>query len=79
MSSPRGGNSLPTDDPIVEAVRSASKRFLDTRALSRKEPISAPLIHVIVKKSDLENPVELRNVTIYVLSFAGFSKSGKKV
>lgn len=35
----------PTDDPIVEAVRSASKRVLGTRALCRKEPISPTLIH----------------------------------
>ena len=66
------GIPSPTDDPIVEAVRSASKRILGTRALSRKEPISPTLILDIVKKSDLENPVVLRNVTMYVLSFAGF-------
>ena len=66
------GIPSPTDDPIVEAVRSASKRILGTRALNRKEPISPTLIHDIVKKSDLENPVVLRNVTMYVLSFAGF-------
>ena len=66
------GIPSPTDGPIVEAVRSASKRILGTRALNRKEPISPTLIHDIVKKSDLENPVVLRNVTMYVLSFAGF-------
>ena len=66
------GIPSPTDDPIVEAVRSASKRVLGTRLLSRKESLSSTLIHEIVKKSDLENPVVLRNVTMYVLSFAGF-------
>ena len=66
------GITSPTDDPIVEAVRSASKRVPGTRPLSRKEPLSPTLIHEIVKKSDLENPVVLRNVTMYVLSFAGF-------
>ena len=35
-------------------------------------PISPTLIHDIVKESDQENPVVLRNVTMYVLSFAGF-------
>ena len=66
------GIPSPTDDPIVEAVRSASKRVLGTRALCRKEPISPTLIHCIVHNSDLENPIVLRNVTMYVLSFAGF-------
>ena len=66
------GIPSPTDDPIVEAVRKASKRVLGTSVLSRKEPISATLIHDIINKSDLGNPVELRNVTMYVLSFAGF-------
>ena len=53
------GIPFPTDDPIVEAVRSASKRVLGTRPLSRKEPISPTLGHEIVKKSNLENPVVL--------------------
>ena len=60
------GIPSPTDDPT------ASKRALGTSVLSRKEPISATLIHDIINKSDLGNPVELRNVTMYVLSFAGF-------
>ena len=47
-------------------LRSACKKSSWTRALSRKEPISATLIH------DPENPVELRDVTMYDLSFAGF-------
>ena len=63
------GIPSPTDDPIVEAVRTASKRVLGTSVLSRKEPISATLIHDIINKSDLGNPVELQNVTMYVLSF----------
>ena len=66
------GIPSPTDDPIVEAVRTASKRVLGTSVLRRKEPISATSIHDIINKSDLDNPVELRNVTMYVLSFAGF-------
>ena len=58
---------------FAEAVRTTSKRVLGTSVLSRKEPISALLIHDIVNKSaDLDNLVKLRNVTMYVLSFAGF-------
>ena len=47
---------------------------MNDRDLSLKEPISATLIHDIINKSDLDNPVELRNVAMYVLSFAGFFK-----
>ena len=66
------GIPSPTDDPIAEAVRTTSKRVLGTSVISRKEPISALLIHGIVIKSDLDNPLKLRNVSMYVLSFAGF-------
>ena len=66
------GIPSPTDDPIAEVVRTTSKRALGTSVLSRKEPISALLIHDIINKSDLDNLVKLRNVTMYVLSFAGF-------
>ena len=60
-----------TDDAIAEAMSTAPKRVHGTSVLSRKQPISALLIHDI-KKSDLDNPVKLRNVSMYVLSFAGF-------
>ena len=67
------GIPSPTDNPIVEAVRSASKRILGTAIIvNRKEPISPSVIHDIISRSNLENPVELYNVTLYVLSFAGF-------
>ena len=66
------GIPSPTDDPIVEAVGTASKIVLGTSGLSRKEPISATLFHDIINKSDLNNPVELRDVYVYVLFFAGF-------
>ena len=62
----------PTANPIVDAVRSASKRILGTAAVNRKEPILSSAIHDIISRSNLDNPVELRNITLYVLSFAGF-------
>ena len=51
------GIPSPTDIPIVEAVGSASKRVFGACVLNRKELISPTLIHDIVKKADLENPV----------------------
>ena len=32
--------------------------------------ISSSVIHDIISRSNLENPVELRNITLFVLSFA---------
>ena len=66
------GIPSPTDNPVVEAVRCASKRILGTRVVNRKEPISSSVIHDLIGLADLQNPVHLRNITMYVLSFAGF-------
>ena len=66
------GLPSPTDNSVVQAVRSASKRVLGTATVNRKEPISSDLILKIVCRANLDNPVDLRNVTMYVLSFSGF-------
>ena len=63
------GISSPTDNSVVENVRSVAKRILGTAAVYRKEPISSDLI---VSQANLDNPVDLRNVTMYVLCFTGF-------
>ena len=60
------------DNPIVEAVESASKIIVGAGIVNRKEPISCSSIVDIISKSNLDNPVELHNVTLYVLLFAGF-------
>ena len=39
------GIPSPTDNPIVEAVRSASKVILGTAIVNRKEPFSSTVIH----------------------------------
>ena len=69
------GIPSPTDNPVVEAVRCASKRILGTRVVNRKEPISSSVIHDLIGLADLQNPVHLRNVTMCVLSFAGFFRA----
>ena len=66
------GIPSPTDNPVVEAVRCASKRILGTRVVNPEEPISSSVIHDLIGLADLQNPVHLRNVTMRVLSFAGF-------
>ena len=62
----------PMENPIVEAVRSASKTIPGTAIVNHKEPASSSMIHDIISRSNLENPVELRNITLYVLSFVDF-------
>ena len=69
------GVPSPTDNSLVENVRSAAKSILGTDAVSRKEPISSDLIREIVSRANLDNPVDLRNVTMYVLCFTGFFRS----
>ena len=66
------GVPSPTDNSVVENVRSAAKKILGTAAVNRKEPISSDLIRKIVSQANLDNPVDLCNVTIYVLCFTGF-------
>ena len=66
------GVPSPTDNSVVENVRSAAKRILGTAAVNRKEPISSDLIRKIASQANLDNPVDLCNVTIYVLCFTGF-------
>ena len=65
------GVPSPTDNSVVENVRSAAKRILGTAAVNRKEPISSDLIRKIVIQANLDKPVDLCNVTIY-LCFTGF-------
>ena len=66
------GIPSPTDNPVVEAVRCAYKRIIGTTIVNRKEAITSLVIHDLIGSADLQNPVHLRNVTMYVLSFAGF-------
>ena len=66
------GVPSPTDNSVVENVRSAAKTILGTAAVNRKEPIFSDLIRKIVSQANLDNPVDLRNVTMCVLCFTGF-------
>ena len=62
----------PTDSSLVAAVREPSKRILGTSRSNRKEPMPRDLLQSIVDRADLSNGLELRNVCLYVLCFAGF-------
>ena len=62
----------PTDNQVVSRVREAAKRILGAGRPNRKEPLSVEVLKEIVEGADLSNVLELRNVCLYVLSYAGF-------
>ena len=67
----------PTDNPLVNRVRDAAKRILGTKRGNRKEPLSVEILKDIIDGSDLSNTLQLRNVCLYVLCYAGFFRSGE--
>lgn len=62
----------PTNSPIVRAISRASNRIIGTRVTNKKEPISPDMIRKLVDFSSLDNLLELRNVCIFLLAYAGF-------
>lgn len=69
------GLMSPTDNPLVSRVRDAAKRILGARKGNRKEPLSIVVLKDVIDSSDLSNTLQLRNVCLYVLSYAGFFRS----
>ena len=69
------GVASPTDNQVVSRVREAAKRILGAGRPNRKEPLSVEVLKEIVEGADLSNVLELRNVCLYVLSYAGFFRS----
>ena len=65
----------PTDNPLVNRVRDAGRRILGTKRGNRKEPLSIEILKDIIAGSDLSNTLQLRNVCLYVLCYAGFFRS----
>ena len=66
------GLPSPSDSPIIHAVSRAAKRIIGTRVCNKKEPVSPDMIRKLVEKSNLDNLLELRNVCVFILAFAGF-------
>lgn len=66
------GIPSPTNSPIIHAIRDAAKRLVGTRPVNKKEPISAGVIRKLVDNSNFHNLLELRNVCIFILAYAGF-------
>ena len=66
------GIPSPTNSPIVHAISRASKSIIGTRVTNKKEPISPDMIRRLVDISNLDNLLQLRNVCIFLLAYAGF-------
>ena len=56
-------------------MRDAGRRILGTKRGNRKEPLSIEILKDIIAGSDLSNTLQLRNVCLYVLCYAGFFRS----
>ena len=75
MGQESAGLVSPTDNPLVNRVREAAKRILGAKRCHRKEPLSIEIIKDIISAADLSNTLQLRNICLYVLCYAGFFRS----
>ena len=69
------GMASPSNNQVVSRVREAAKRILGAGRPDKKEPLSVEVLKEIVEGADLSNVLQLRNVCLYVLSYAGFFRS----
>ena len=69
------GMSTPTDGQVVSRVRDAAKRVLGPGRPNRKEPLTIEVLKDVIEKADFSNILQLRNVCLYVLAYAGFFRS----
>ena len=58
-------------------MRDVAKKILGTIRGNRKEPLSVEILKDIIDGSDLSNTLQLRNVCLYVLCYAGFFRSSE--
>lgn len=65
------GLPAPTDNVVVSLVREGIKRSIGTHKVNRKEPLKLEHLNGILLKANLDNTLELRNVCMYSLAFAG--------
>ena len=63
------------DNPLVNRVREAARRILGGKWCHRKEPLSIEIINDIISAADLFNTLQLRNICLYFLCYAGFFRS----
>ena len=61
----------PADKVLAVKVKEAAKRIIGTEKPNRKDPLSVDILKEVVENSDLSDTLQLRNVCMFVLSFAG--------
>lgn len=66
------GLPSPVDASIIRDISKAAKKMNGARVVNRKQAVTADMIGTLVSASNLSNLLELRNVCIFVLAFAGF-------
>ena len=65
------GLPFPVDIPIIHDISKAAKKMNGAHVVNRKQAVTADMIGTLVSASNLSNLLELRNVCIFVLAFAG--------
>jgi integrase len=73
------GLPSPTDQPFVVSVRDGAIRLLSNGRSNRKEPLDIQFLKDVCVQSNLDDLVQLRNVVMFVLSFAGFLRSSEVI
>ena len=66
------GLPSPVDIAIIHDISKAAKKMNGVRVVNRKQAVTADMIGTLFSVSNLSNLLELRNVCIFVLAFAGF-------
>ena len=68
------GLPSPVDIPIIHDISKAAKKMNGARVVNRKQAVTADMVGTLVSASNLSHLLDLRNVCIFVLAFAGFFK-----
>ena len=66
------GLPSPVDAPIIRDISKAAKKMNGAHVVSRKQAVTADMIGTLVSASNLSNLLDLRNVCLFLLAFAGF-------
>lgn len=73
------GFPSPTDHPFVALARDGAIRILSHGRSNRKEPLDVHFLKDLCVQANLDDLVQLRNVVMFVLSFAGFLRSSEVI
>ena len=65
------GLDSPTDHPTTSLIKEGAVRTCSQKC-NRKEPLEPDHLNVLASQTNFEDPLQLRSLVMYVLSFCGF-------